>query len=324
MMCGCAGGSSKYEASFFAMDTSMSFCVRGNNSAGAEACKGLGRVLIDYERMWSVTLTDSEISRANRGEAVKLSPETEELVSFALEMNQLTGGALDITLYPVLREWGFTTHRYNVPEEQRIAELLSLTGSDKVMLSEGVLTLSEGTQLDLGAVAKGYLGDLLEERFRSCGVTSALLDLGGNIHAIGGNPDGTPWRLGIRNPFGEGNIAVLELSDKAAVTSGGYERYFEEEGVRYGHILDPKTGYPADSGLVSVTVVGEEGRLCDALSTALYVMGGVAAEQLWREQHSFDMILIDEDGNITITDGIADGFSPTYLHDGELTVLSNQ
>ncbi len=322
LFCGCGGGSSKYEASFFVMDTTMTFTVRGDLSAGREACEGLGRTLREYEKLWSVTIDDSEISRANRGEAVRLSPETEELVSLALDIGGQTDGALDITIYPVLREWGFTTRRYNVPDERRTEELLRLTGSDKVSLEDGVLQLSEGTQIDLGAVAKGYLGDIISERFRDHGVTSALLDLGGNIHAIGANPDGSPWRLGIRSPFEEGNIAVLEVTDKAAVTSGGYERYFEQGGERYCHILDPSTGRPADSGLASVTIVGEEGALCDALSTAVYVMGAAAAEELWRSHGGFDMVLIHEDGHITVTEGIADSLTPTFRYEGEVEVLS--
>ncbi len=318
---GCGGGSSRHEVTYFAMDTVMSFRVMDSPEVCSVATEGLGELLRGYEEMWSVTLEGSEIARANRGEQVKLSPETAELIEFALEMNRSTNGALDITLYPVLREWGFTTGEYNIPESRRISQLLELTGSDKVQLTDMELLLAEGAQIDLGAVAKGYLGDLLSQRFRSCGVTSALLDLGGNIHAIGANPDGSPWRLGIRNPFGDGNIAVLELADKAAVTSGGYERCFTEGGRRYCHILDPSTGSPAESGLSSVTIVGEEGRLCDALSTAVYVMGAEQAEQLWRELGGFDMILIDDEGNLSVTEGISQQLTTTSSFSGTLTVI---
>ncbi len=325
LFCGCGGTSAqKMEVTYFAMDTVMSFRVLGNNAAAEAAFAGLGGMLGKYEKKWSVTDPESVIAAANRGESVVLDPQTAELIQFALEMNELTDGALDITMYPVLREWGFTTGEYKVPDDDRIAELLMLTGCEKVQLSDSVLSLADGAQIDLGAVAKGYAGDLISEHFRECGVTSALLDLGGNIHTIGSNPDGTPWRLGIRSPFGEGNIAVLELSDKAAVTSGGYERYFTENGVDHSHILDPKTGAPADSGLVSVTIVGAEGRLCDALSTALYVMGAEAAERLWQEQGGFDMILIESNGDMLITEGLENMLVPADAFNGELVVLRNK
>ncbi len=321
---GCSASSQESEVTYFAMDTVMSFRVLGNDEAASTAFAELDSMLGRYEAMWSVTDPDSEISAANRGETVTLNAETAELISFALEMNSLTDGALDITMYPVLREWGFTTGDHKVPDHERTAELLALTGCEKVQLDGDVLSLDDGAQIDLGAVAKGYAGDLISEHFRSCGVTSALLDLGGNIHTIGLNPDGSPWRLGIRDPFGDGNIAVLELSDKAAVTSGGYERYFSENGRNYCHILDPKTGAPADSGLTSVTIVGEQGRLCDALSTAIYVMGREDAERLWREHSGFDMILIDDNGNMYITDGLEVCLTPTDAFSGELYVLGNK
>lgn len=323
MLCGCnSTGANKMEVTYFAMDTVMSFRVMGNNKAAAQAMDGLNNMLGRYEGMWSVTDEDSEISAANRGEAVVLQPETQELILFALEMNELTDGALDITMYPVVREWGFTTGEYKVPDAWRLEELLTYTGSDKVNVQDGVLRLEKGTQIDLGAVAKGYMGDLIAAHFREQGVTSALLDLGGNVHVIGDNPDGSPWRLGIRDPFSDGNIAVLELSDRVAVTSGGYERYFIEDGKRYCHIIDPAGGMPANSGLSSVTIVGERGAMCDALSTAVYVMGGDAAEQLWKEHGGFDMILIDDDGDIVITEGVEDIFTPTSGFDGEMKVLS--
>ena len=159
--------------------------------------------------------------------------------------------------------------------------------------------------IDLGGIAKGYTGDILTEYLKGEGVQSALLDLGGNIHAIGAKPDGSSWRLGIKDPDGSGNLAVLELRDKAVVTSGGYERYFEgEDGERYCHILDPETGKPADSGLVSVTIVGDEGWLCDTLSTAVYVMGAEEAGQLWRTRGGFEMVLLSEGGELLVTAGL--------------------
>lgn len=320
-LCGCGSAAPAVEGTYFAMDTVMSVTAYGDTSLSSTDISAL---LTEYEAKWSVTKEGSEIYAANLGETVQLSPETAELVRFALEMNSVTGGALDITVYPVLREWGFTTGEYAVPSPERIAELLELTGCDKVQLTGSTLSLSEGAQIDLGAVAKGYTGDLLCGLLRSEGVTSALLDLGGNIHTIGSSPDGRPWRLGIRDPFGEGNIAVLQLSDKAAVTSGGYERFFTENGVDYCHIIDPKTGKPAESGLVSVTIVGEQGRLCDALSTAVYVMGAEEAVKLWQSLGGFDMILITESGDMLITEGLESSLTTTDSFAGEVTIVKKQ
>lgn len=169
-------------------------------------------------------------------------------------------------------------------------------------------------ELDLGAVGKGYAGDLVAETLEDYDIESAILSLGGNIQAVGSRPDGSNWRIGIRAPWEDGHLGVLRISDAAVVTSGGYENYFEDEdGNIYWHILDPSTGRPAESGVQSVTIVGDEGRMCDALSTALFVMGAQGAEDYWKANGGFDMIIVTDDGEILITEGIAGDFT---LSDG--------
>ena len=163
----------------------------------------------------------------------------------------------------------------------------------------GEAALPDGYMVDLGAVAKGYLGDKLAEMLKDDGVTSALLDLGGNIRAVGEKPDGSPWRIAVRDPAGEGVIGTLPLRDETAATSGGYERYFvDEDGEIRWHIIDPATGYPAKAGLISVTVIGKDGLRCDGLSTALFVMGREKSVSFWRERRDFEMILVTDDGVI--------------------------
>ena len=298
------------ERSLFAMNTYMTFTAYGEDAQAAlqEAEECIQQV----EGLWSVTDKDSEIYQANHsgGQPVTVSEETAEIISFALEMAQRTGGALDPTIYPVLTAWGFTTDSKQVPSQQRITRLLEQVGYDRIRLNGTELTVPDGMELDLGAVGKGYTADLVTEILRRHGVTSALISLGGNIQAIGSRPDGSDWRLGIRAPWESGNLGVLTVSDAAVVTSGGYENYFDDEqGNIYWHILDPSTGYPADSGLQSVTIVGREGKMCDALSTALFVMGAQSAEQYWRENGGFEMLLVTDSGEILITEGIAEDFT---------------
>lgn len=298
------------ERSLFAMNTYMTFTAYGEDAQAAlqEAEECIQQV----EGLWSVTDEDSEIYQANHsgGQPVTVSEETAEIISFALEMAQRTGGALDPTIYPVLTAWGFTTDSKQVPSQQQIAQLLEQVGYDRIRLNGTELTVPDGMELDLGAVGKGYTADLVTEILRRHGVTSALISLGGNIQAIGSRPDGSDWRLGIRAPWESGNLGVLTVSDAAVVTSGGYENYFDDEqGNIYWHILDPSTGYPADSGLQSVTIVGREGKMCDALSTALFVMGAQSAEQYWRENGGFEMLLVTDSGEILITEGIAENFT---------------
>lgn len=304
------------------MDTYMTVTAYG--SGAEDALDAVKAKVADLESKWSVTDSSSEISKANSsgGKPVKVSPETSELVSFAVSMNEdpgMTKGALDISLYPLLREWGFTTSEYKVPDDSKIKELLKNVGAGRVKVSGDELTVPDGMMIDLGAVAKGYTADLLKEELKNRGVTSALLDLGGNVQTVGTKPDGSLWKIGIRDPYSDGIIGTLEVGEKAVVTSGGYERCFTENGKTYHHILDPKTGYPAESGVVSVTVVGDEGRLCDALSTSFFVLGAEDACGIWQREHSFDLIILTDDNKLLITEGIADSF--TLSADLKVTVV---
>ena len=301
--------------SFFAMDTYMSITAYGKN-AEAVLNKAEERVS-ELENLWSVTNENSEIYAINHsnGESLFVSSETAELIDFSLEISEMTDGALDCSIYPILTEWGFTTSDYKIPTEEKISELLIYTDYRKINFNGEYVQLPENMQIDLGAVGKGYTGDLVVEILKENGVESALLDLGGNIQTIGTKPDGTDWKIGLRSPFDEGNFATLEVSDRAVITSGGYERYFVgDDGETYWHILDPKTGKPAHSGLISVTVIGDEGRLCDALSTSLFVMGLEKATELWKNRDDFEMILVTEDGKIYLTEALENQFSLNQMY----------
>ena len=291
----------------FAMDTVMDISVYGGPESLTADAEDLIRGL---EAAFSVTDPDSEIYAVNREGAGPVGSDTEALLAEALRLCGRTGGKLDCTIYPVLRAWGFTTGDYRIPSRRELDALLTLVDWRAVTLTEGSAALKQGQMLDLGAVAKGYTGDRLIGLFREAGVTSAIVNLGGNVQTLGTRPDGSPWRVAVADPFGEGYAGVVETADRAVITSGGYERYFEEDGKIYRHILDPETGIPVDNGLVSVTVVGERGVLCDGLSTALFVMGEEDAAEFWRDSDDFDAILLTEDGRVLVTEGLERNFSP--------------
>lgn len=304
---------------FFAMNTYISLTAYGNQAENALA--QAQKRIEELENLWSVTEENSDIFAVNHsdGQAVAVSEDTAEIVSFALEMADATDGALEPTIYPVLTAWGFTTDEHHVPNQEEIDRLLKYVDYSKVSVNGNEIRLPAEMMLDLGAVGKGYTADLVTEVLREYGVESAIISLGGNIQAVGSRPDGSEWRIGIRAPWEDENLGVLEVSDAAVVTSGGYENYFEdEEGTIYWHIIDPETGYPAHSGLQAVTIIGDEGRMADALSTALFVMGTEQAEEYWREYGGFDMLLITDENEIVLTEGIADKFT---LGDGRSEIV---
>lgn len=321
---GCAAEQKPVEASLFAMNTYMTFTAYGEN---AQSALDESTELIETaESLWSVTDQASEIHQANHsgGQPVSVSEETAALISFALEMAKQTNGALDPTIYPVLMAWGFTTNSKQVPSQQQIDTLLEQVDYTKIQLEGTTLTVPEGMQWDLGAVGKGYTADLVAEVLRKHGITSALISLGGNIHAIGSKPDGSDWRIGIRAPWESGNLGILKISDAAVVTSGGYENYFEDDaGNVYWHILNPATGYPADSGVQSMLIVGPEGKRCDALSTALFVMGPEEAEAYWRKNGGFEMLMVTDEHEILLTEGIARRFTLNESRSETVRVLKS-
>lgn len=324
LLSGCAAGepqetSEAKESVFFAMDTVMSLTVYGDEHLldDAQQC------VEELEAKLSVTDEGSEIYALNHSGSARLSQDSARLLSQSLELCRRTQGALDLSIYPVVRAWGFTTGEYGIPEEETLQELLEQVDYRAIGFDEadGRAVLCSGMEIDLGSVAKGYTGDRLIELLEGAGVVSALVNLGGNVQALGAKPDGSPWRIAVQDPFGEGYLGVLEVENQAVITSGGYERYFEENGQIYWHIIDPASGAPAHSGLVSVTVVGDSGVTCDGLSTALFIMGREKAEQLWRASDDFEMILVGEDGGIVLTEGLQERFSPVGTDFGEIEVI---
>lgn len=304
----CKAEEKKTTLSFFAMDTYMSIDAYGENAAAVNSAK---KRVLELEDLLSVTDEKSELYALNSGNSTGLSGETLELIKFALEMSEKTKGALDPTIYPILCEWGFTTGSYRVPDSDTLSELLKNVGTDKIKLNADSVSLNKGVMLDLGAVAKGYASEECAKILRESGVRSALINLGGNIQLVGSRPDGEPWKIGVADPldiFDDKNVGILSVRDCAVVTSGNYQRFFIENDVVYGHIIDPQTGRPVNNDLLSVTIIANNGALCDALSTALFVMGCEKAEQFWRENRDFEAILITKDNTVHVTSGIYDRF----------------
>ena len=312
------GGKQPESVQLFAMDTVMDLTAYGENAAAAltDASREINRL----ERLLSRTIDTSEISQINAGGAVTVSEETASLLAQAQTYTAATDGAFDITIAPLVSLWGITTDSPYVPTQQEIDALLPLVGPEHLHLSGDTVTLDDGCAIDLGGIAKGYTSDCVEAVFRENKIESGKISLGGNVFVLGGKPDGADWRVGIRDPQDENALAaVLTLRDAYAITSGGYERYFTENGNTYHHIIDPSTGYPADSGLLSVTVVAEangpdfsgpgNGTMCDAFSTALFVMGEERALEFWQTGgYDFDLVLVTADGRVIITDGLSDRF----------------
>ena len=304
----------KYSVSFYAMDTPVTLTAYGPR--GEEALARARARVKQIESELSVADPRSDVGRLNAtgGAPVEVGEDAAALTAFALRMNALTDGAFDPTLYPVLRAWGFTTEERRVPEAAELAELLKLAGADRVHLLGQTLRLDKNSMLDLGAVGKGFAGDEALAVMAAAGATSALVNLGGNVQTLGLRPDGRRWRIGIKSPDG-GLIGVLRAEAGAVVTSGGYERFFTgPDGRIYWHILDPSTGAPARSGVISATAVGPEGKVCDALSTAFFVMGAEKTAAFWRERGGPGFVLLTESGELWISEDLSARFTvdPAY------------
>ncbi len=331
VLCSCGqqsieGTMQESETGLFAMDTYMSLKAYGSN--GEAALQKSSEKIKELEAMLSVTSKESEIFKINStgGTKTEISYETSFLIKRSLEINNDTKGAFDITLYPVTKEWGFTTGDYKVPSQERIDELLAKVGSDNVVLSEdgSSVSLINGANIDLGGIAKGYAGSCAADIIKNEGVKSAILNMGGNVQTIGSKPDGSRWKVGIQDPCDSSKlVGTVEVADKAVVTSGGYERYFEDEsGNVYWHILNPETGRPAVTDIVSVTIIGSDGTTCDALSTSLFVMGTQRVADYLKAYKDYDVVIVSNDNKLYITEGIINDLKVSDSFSGyTLTVI---
>ncbi|MGN0978495.1 MAG: FAD:protein FMN transferase [Faecousia sp.] len=286
LLCGCSKASEPVRQTVFCMDTVMDLQVWGKDADSA--IERITGKLKELERDWSATSQDSLLSRLNRGEDPGFSREQARLLERIEELSRRTGGAFDPHLRALSEAWGFYGEEHHVPSPEDIAAAM------------------EESQWDLGAALKGFAGQECAGLLAELNVDRAMLVLGGNVQTYGQKPDGNPWQIGIQDPDGGDNLGILSVNGTASVvTSGDYQRYFEEGGVRYHHILDPETGYPANSGLRSVTVICRDGLTADCLSTALFVMGLEGGGAFWRESDDFEAVFVTTDGTIYATEGAA-------------------
>jgi thiamine biosynthesis lipoprotein len=259
-----------------------------------------GRALAEIaaiERLMSIYRAESDIGRLNRdGESreVAVDPRTFEVLGRAAGFARLTGGAFNVCVLPAEEAWGFKTGR-----GRRVPAVPVRGGSDVAMRTEAGRRLvrfpQRGTRVDLGGIAAGYAVDRAVEILRAGGVRGALVDIGGDVYCLGLGARGEPWRVGIRHPRGQEVLTVLSLSDRAVATSGDYEDYFIQDGKRYSHIFDPRTGRPAERGVVSATVIADSCITADALGTALVVMGAKEALRLVERMPRTECILVTEE-----------------------------
>lgn len=300
---GCRGqnGAAPLTRTSFLLDTTVSLTLYEGDAALLDGCM---ERIARYEALFSRTAQGSDVDRINRsaGEPVTVSDETAALLRLALDVGALSDGALDITVAPLVELWGFGQDPA-VPDPAAVEEALSRVGYDRLVLEGNTVRLPAGMAVDLGAVAKGYIADRLRDYLLQNGCRSAVIDLGGNILTVG-DKQGEPFAIGIADPLArERLLCTIPVCDGAVVTSGSYQRYFEQDGRRYHHLLDPDTGYPAENGLLSVTVLCGEAARADALSTACFVLGPARGKELAETLPGVEALFVLADGTRQYTSG---------------------
>jgi len=296
--------------------THQAFGERAEESLAA-VWREIGRI----EGLLSRFLPGSEISRVNESAGIqpeRIGPDTCAVLSKALEFSRRCPGCFDVTIEPLVRLWSSSKATGCAPSEDSIRQALALVHDEDLLLDAGdrypyAATAGlryAGQAIDLGGIGKGYAGDRILEIYRQFGVLSAYSNLGGNVVTLGAKPDGAAWRVGIQHPRQEGRlIGVVSVVNQSVVTSGDYQRYFiDRQGNRQHHILDPKTGYPADSGLISVTMVTENSLAADALSTITFVAGLERGVEMLKRFSGAEAVLVDSGLRVYITAGLRERF----------------
>ena len=301
VLCGCRN-LQKSSLFFQAMNTFVSVQTFGENSKNVN--QKIKARLSELESLFSTTDSSSEIYKLNHSsEKIQVSSETYSLLSYSVKMAEIFNGHFNPALFPVIREWGFTTGNYHVPSQEKINFLLKKTDFSQIQFfDDNFVQLQDSMSVDFGSVAKGFASDEIVKILSENNILSALIDFGGNIIAFGEKPDSSFWRIGIKNPFGGEVSLAVKVKNQMVITSGGYERFFTDENQKkYIHIFDGKTGFPVENEIESITIICENGLYADTLSTALFIIGSENAVSFWRERKDFQMIILQKDGSILYT-----------------------
>lgn len=292
------------------MDTIIELTAYGTNSEAA--LEKAAEKIKQLEKELSATDENSAVNRINtaKGKAVAVSGNVLVPLRAALDISEKSAGALDVTVYPVVKAWGFISKDYRVPKEGELSRLLNKVGYKNISVGDSGVFVPDGFEIDLGSVAKGYTSQCVCDILKENGAEGAVVSLGGNVQTVGSKPDGSKWRVAVCDPDNpdSGIIGTLTVGETAVVTSGGYQRFFEQDGKKYHHIIDPSTGKPAESGLKSVTVVCSDGTYADGLSTALFVLGLEKSIDYQEKYGGFDAVFVSDDGTVTVTDGLKGSF----------------
>lgn len=294
---------------FFCLDTICSITVYG---ADSEELVGTAVEMCSYyEGMLSKTKQGSDIYIINNsgGQPVEVHDETLDIIKKGISMGEASGGKFDITIGAVSALWDFKSENPAVPDEDTLREAVDTVDYRQIIIEGNKIALKkEGAQLDLGGIAKGYIADRIAEMLIDAGVDHALINLGGNVVAVGEKKDGSPWTIGIERPYSDRSeiVGAVEIKNRTVTTSGVYERSFVHNERTYHHILDPHTGYPAETDYEAVTVEGPIGMSCesDALGTVFLMLGPDGAEELLKYYPDFKVAFIDSEDKMTVLNGM--------------------
>ncbi|MBQ8687431.1 MAG: FAD:protein FMN transferase [Ruminococcus sp.] len=287
------------EQNIFVMDTYCEISVQDGKASA------VSRLLYELEDALDAFDAESDITRLNTGGVLDADSAAGDVIQKSLALQEQEKGGVDITAGALTRLWGITTENPHVPTEQERREVLQTIGAAHVHISDGKITLDAGTQIDLGAVAKGYALDCAAELLREQGVPYGKISLTSSMLLYGEKPDGTPFTVAIRDPDGAGTLGTVQTDSCFLSTSGGYERFFTaEDGTKYSHILSTESGYPIETDLTTVTVFCDSGLLSDYLSTRIY-MGGTAALEEHLHAEEYKIVAADTAGRLYVSDGLA-------------------
>jgi len=301
----CAGGAAPYKETRTIMGTYVTITAARGGLTGEAVRDAAGKAFGEVERVDALMSTykpDSQLSRINGNAGVgpvKVDPEVAETVGMALDIARETGGAFDPTVGPLVKLWGIASRAARVPSQGEIDSALKLVDYNQVVVDRGSSTVfitRPGMSIDLGGIAKGYAADRAVEALMKAGIPGGIVAVAGDLRLFGAHDDGSPWTVGVQHPRAKSTVlARFALSDRAISTSGDYERFFIRDGVRYHHIIDPRTGYPA-RGLMSVSVLADSSCLADSLATGLFVMGPVKAMEFAKSHPEIDTLLVTSKG----------------------------